>query len=85
MTSPRPTGNARAMGSHKPNKHDPGGESARAGRNPGSGARGRQGSEVEHSPQRRHLRAATGTSGTERDQGRAKVEGRERIQRQGTR
>lgn len=73
------------MGSHKPNKHDPGGESARAGRNPGSGARGRQGSEVEHSPQRRHLRAATGTSGTERDQGRAKVEGRERIQRQGTR
>ena len=73
------------MGSHKENKHDPGGESARGRRHPGSGVRGRQGSEVEHSPERRHLRAATGTSGTERDQGRARVEGSERIQRQGTR
>ncbi len=85
MTSRRCGGYARRMGSHKANKHDPGGESARAGRNPGSGARGRQGSEVERSPDRRHLRAATGTSGTERDQGRAKVERGERIQRQGTR
>ncbi|MFI7578022.1 hypothetical protein [Micromonospora sp. NPDC049497] len=72
------------MGSHKPNKHDPGGESARASRHPGSGARGRQGSEVERSPERRHLRAATGTSSTERDHGRAKVEGSERVQRQGS-
>ncbi|MFC4145749.1 hypothetical protein ACFO0M_05745 [Micromonospora mangrovi] len=73
------------MGSHKQNKHDPGGESARAGRHPGSGARGRQGAEVERSPQQRHLRAATGTSGTERDHGRGKVEGSQRVQRQGNR
>ncbi|MGN9808206.1 hypothetical protein ACTMSW_02445 [Micromonospora sp. BQ11] len=72
------------MGSHKPNKHDPGGESARAGRHPGSGARGRQGSEVERSPKGRHLRTATGAAGSERDQGRAKVQGSERVHRQGT-
>ncbi len=83
MTSHPRTGYARAMGSHKPNKHDPGGESTRGRRHPGSGPRGRQGSEVEHSPDRRHLRAATGTSGTERDHGRARVEGSERVQRQG--
>ncbi|MGK5738575.1 hypothetical protein [Micromonospora sp. URMC 103] len=72
------------MGSQKPNKHDPGGESARGRQHPGSGARGRQGSGMERSPDRRHLRSATGTSGSERDQGRAKVEGGERVQRQGT-
>ncbi|MEO3778572.1 hypothetical protein ABGB16_17305 [Micromonospora sp. B11E3] len=72
------------MGSHKPNKHDSGGESARAGRNPGSGARGRQGSEVEHSPKRRHERAATGTSGSERDHGRSKLAHEGRIHRQGS-
>ncbi|MEU8300878.1 hypothetical protein AB0C04_26780 [Micromonospora sp. NPDC048909] len=84
MTSLRLAGYALAMGSQKPNKHDPGGESARGRRHPGSGARGRQGSEVERSPERRHLRAATGTSGSERDHGRAKVEGSERVQRQGS-
>ncbi|WP_146228144.1 hypothetical protein [Micromonospora sp. S4605] len=72
------------MGSHKENKHDPGGESARGRRHPGSGARGHQGSPVEHSPKARHLRTATGSAGSERDQGRAKVEGADRVQRQGT-
>ncbi|MCM0673204.1 hypothetical protein NCC78_00445 [Micromonospora phytophila] len=71
------------MGSHKENKHDPGGESARAGRHSGSGAPGRQGSEVERSPKRRHLRAATGTSGTERDHGRSKLAHGDRVHRQG--
>jgi hypothetical protein len=54
-------------------KRDAGGESARAGRHAGSGARGRQGSPVEHSPDQRHNRTATGVAGTERDQGRSKV------------
>ncbi len=85
MTSRRPGGYAPAMGSHKENKHDPGGESARGRRHPGSGAPGHQGSPVEHSPTARHRRTATGSASTERDQGRAKVEGSERIQRQGTR
>ncbi|TDB75841.1 hypothetical protein [Micromonospora sp. KC723] len=71
------------MGSHKPNKHDPGGESARAGRNAGSGARGRQGSEVERSPKRRHLRTTTGTSGSERDHGRSSLAHDDRVHRQG--
>jgi hypothetical protein len=61
------------MGSQR-NKHDSGGESARGRKHPGSGARGRQGSPVEHSPQQRHDRTATGTAGTERDHGRSKVE-----------
>ncbi|GAA2188707.1 hypothetical protein GCM10009848_30810 [Micromonospora lupini] len=71
------------MGSHKENKHDSGGESARGRRHPGSGARGRQGSSAEHSPDQRHRRTATGSAGTERDLGRAKVSGDGRIQRQG--
>ncbi|MBG6102493.1 hypothetical protein ACLQ3D_15490 [Micromonospora vinacea] len=71
------------MGSHKQNKHDNGGESARGRRHPGSGAPGRQGSTVEHSPDQRHRRTATGPAGTERDLGRAKVSGDGRIQRQG--
>lgn len=85
MRTSGPAGYARPMGSHKPNKHDPGGESARGRRHPGSGAPGRQGSPVEHGPDQRRRRTATGTSGTERDHGRAKVEGGARIQRQGTR
>ncbi|MEU7970968.1 hypothetical protein AB0B48_02885 [Micromonospora sp. NPDC049089] len=71
------------MGSHKQNKHDSGGESARGRRHSGSGARGRQGSPVEHSPDQRHRRTATGPAGTERDLGRAKVSGDGRVQRQG--
>ncbi|MBQ1030049.1 hypothetical protein PSH03_005574 [Micromonospora sp. PSH03] len=71
------------MGSHKQNKHDNGGESARGRRHSGSGAPGRQGSPVEHSPDQRHRRTATGPAGTERDLGRAKVSGDGRIQRQG--
>lgn len=73
------------MGSHKQNKHDPGGESARAGRNPGSGARGRQGEGMERPGKRHQLHSATGAAGTERDHGRAKVEGPQRVQRQGNR
>ncbi|MFG3302305.1 hypothetical protein [Micromonospora chersina] len=71
------------MGSHKQNKHDPGGESARAGRNPGSGAPGRQGAEMERTGKRHQLHTATGAAGSERDQGRAKVQGAQRVQRQG--
>jgi hypothetical protein len=71
------------MGSHKQNKHDPGGQSARAGRNPGSGAPGRQGSGMERTGKRHQLHTATGAGGSERDQGRAKVEGSQRVQRQG--
>jgi hypothetical protein len=55
-------------------KHDPGGESARARRHAGSGAAGRQGATVEHSPDQRHNRTATGVAGTERDHGRSKVD-----------
>jgi hypothetical protein len=72
------------MGSHKQNKHDPGGESARAGRNPGSGAPGRQGGQMERPGKRRQLHTATGAAGSERDQGRAKVQGAQRVQRQGS-
>ncbi|MEV6813394.1 hypothetical protein [Micromonospora sp. NPDC051296] len=73
------------MGSHKQNKHDSGGESARGRQHPGSGAPGRQGSPTERSPRRRHERAATGTSGTERDHGRSKLTHEGRVHRQGTR
>ncbi|SCF28058.1 hypothetical protein GA0074696_4041 [Micromonospora purpureochromogenes] len=72
------------MGSQKHNKHDSGGQSARAHRHPGSGAPGRQGSEVERSPKRRHERTATGPSGSERDHGRSKVAHEGRVHRQGT-
>ncbi|MEV0325239.1 hypothetical protein AB0H63_02150 [Micromonospora echinospora] len=72
------------MGSHRENKHDSGGESARARRHPGSGARGRQGSEVENSPHQRHHRTATGAAGSERDHGRATVDRERRVHRQGT-
>ncbi|MGK5521448.1 hypothetical protein ACSNN9_19135 [Micromonospora sp. URMC 107] len=71
------------MGSHKENKHDPGGESARGRRHPGSGARGHQGSPVEHSPKARHLRTATGSAGTERDHDRSTVAREGRVHRQG--
>jgi hypothetical protein len=59
-------------------------ESARSGRNAGSGARGRQGATVERSPSRRRERIATGTASTERDHGRSKIKGDERVRRQGT-
>jgi hypothetical protein len=57
-------------------------ESARSGRHPGSGARGRQGATVERSEKQRHQRAATGTASTELDHGRSKVgrEGRKHTQ-----
>ncbi|MFF4876324.1 MULTISPECIES: hypothetical protein [unclassified Micromonospora] len=71
------------MGSHKQNKHDSGGESARGRRHPGSGAPGRQGSPMEHSPDQRHRRTATGSAGTERDQGRSTVAREGRVHRQG--
>ncbi|MEH0844962.1 hypothetical protein V6U81_21495 [Micromonospora sp. CPCC 205711] len=83
MTISALPGYPRRMGSHKQNKHDSGGESARAGRHSGSGAAGRQGSPVEHSPHQRRDRTATGTSGTERDQDRSKVDREGRVQRQG--
>lgn len=72
------------MGSHKRNKHDSGGVSARGRRHPGSGARGRQGATVEHSPDQRHEHTATGSAGTERDHGRSKAAGEGRVNRQGT-
>ncbi|SCL26803.1 hypothetical protein GA0074692_2235 [Micromonospora pallida] len=83
MTIPEATGYAPAMGSHKDNKHDSGGESVRGRRHPGSGAPGRQGSGIENSPHQRHDRTATGTSGSERDHGRSKVTRERRIHRQG--
>jgi hypothetical protein len=60
-------------------KHETGGESARARRHAGSGARGRQGATTEGSPRQRRERTATGASSTERDVGRSKAarEGRE--------
>ncbi|MGW1057034.1 hypothetical protein [Micromonospora rubida] len=84
MTSGQLAGYAVPMGSEKHNKHDSGGESAQARRHPGSGAPGRQGSTVERSPRRRHERAATGTSGSERDHGRSKVTHEGRVHRQGS-
>jgi hypothetical protein len=72
------------MGSHKPNKHDPDGESARGRRHPGSGARGRQGSTMEGSPRQRHDRTTTGAAGTERDLGRSKAARGAREHREGT-
>jgi hypothetical protein len=65
-------------------KQDPAGESARAGRHAGSGARGRQGATVERSTKRRRERAATGTVSTERDQGRSKAEREGREHREGS-
>jgi hypothetical protein len=72
------------MGSHKPNKHDPDGESARGRKNPGSGNPGRLGSTMEHSPPQRHGRTASGAAGTERDVGRSKAAREGRVHRQGT-
>ncbi|PSK66017.1 hypothetical protein B0E53_02054 [Micromonospora sp. MH33] len=71
------------MGSHKQNTHDPGGESARAGRSPGSGAPGRRGAGMERPGKRHQLHTATRAAGIEPDQDRAKVEGAQRDQRQG--
>jgi hypothetical protein len=65
-------------------QRETGGESARAGRHAGSGARGRQGSTPERSPKRRRERVATGTSSTERDHGRSKAEREGRERREGT-
>ncbi|MEV1016139.1 hypothetical protein AB0I89_10465 [Micromonospora sp. NPDC049801] len=72
------------MGSQQRNKHDSGGESARGRRHPGNGARGRQGATVEHSPDQRHERTATGSAGIERDHGRSKAAHEGRVNRQGT-
>lgn len=72
------------MGSQQRNKHDSGGESARSRRHPGSGARGRQGATVEHSPNQRHERTATGSAGTERNHSRSKAAREGRVNRQGT-
>jgi hypothetical protein len=72
------------MGSHKHNKHETGGESARGRKNPGSGNRGRLGSTMEHSPSQRHRRTASGAAGTERDLGRSKVAREGRTHRQGS-
>lgn len=38
---------------------------------------------MEHSPDQRNRRTATGSAGTENDLGRAKVSGEGRVQRQG--
>lgn len=72
------------MSSHKPNKHDSGGESARGRRHPGSGARGRLGSTMEGSPRQRHDRTATGAASTERDLGRSEASRGGREHREGT-